>query len=535
MVTASAVNRGVSRIRNLVRVLAEFIGKQPPRPVEYDWFTDAEVAGFDSAVDRGLAKRIDDATWRDLEGKRYLRLVAEGSSILDRQMLFHRLRSGAGSARVRALVELGRRPIGAAIDRVRFALRCIETDVTELFRGAPLTFPAWATRLKVLPYVSGVAALLLFTEYWLLALSLLIGCLLLGAAVHLHFYGAIAKWQAQRAALLAVLRCGLMLVELQRQHRTPLLDEVERQHARLNALIAEFSPGWVARTPGLAQYLNLVALHDFLELLKQSAVVERSRAELLEIYQSIASFEADVCLIEHLASVPNFCWPQVVRGKNLALVDSVNPLLRSATPLSMELRNSGAFISGQNGAGKSTWLRAVGLNLLSARGFGFCYAASASLPSAPVYSSLLNEDSLVEGVSLYMAELARAEELARVAAADGDAVILIDEPFRGTNRDESTAVAAGLLSSLAKRCLVLVSSHNLLLAPLLAKHLTAWRLASDASDRSELRFEPGILLETNGLELMKRYDFDAEVVTNAELVLRWLTGGAAENRLIPEL
>ena len=533
--TANNFDRIVSRVCKLVRVLSEFIGRQPPKPVDYDWFSESEVAGFDTVVNQSSCRRIDDATWRDLEVKRYLRMVAESSSILGRQVLFHRLRTGARSDRVRALVEPGQSPGTETTQRVRFTLRCIETDITELFRGAPLAATGWTTWLGALPYVSGAAVLLLFTQLWLLALGALVGCLLLGAAVHLHFYGAIAKWQAQRAALLEVLRCGLALVELQRRYRTPLLDDVESQQENLNALISKFSPGWIAYVPGVVQYLNLVALHDFLQLQRQAAMIERSRAELLDVYQAIATFEADVCLIEHLATVQTFCWPKACIGKDLTLVESVNPLLPSAVPLSMELRDSGAFISGQNGIGKSTLLRAIGLNLMSARSFGFCYAASAALPQATVYSSLLNEDSLADGVSLYMAELARAEELARVAAAGEDVVILIDEPFRGTNNDESTAAAAGLLSFLAKRCLVLVSSHNLMLAQLLAKHLTPWRVVSRASEGSRLQLEPGLLVETNGLLMLKQYNFDAEVSTNAERVWRWLSDAGTHRSHVPEL
>lgn len=533
--TADDSNHFVSRIARLGRVLSEFIRRQPPKPVAYEWFAESEVAGFDSVVGQVGFRRIDDSTWRDLEVDRYLRLVAESSSILGRQMLFHRLRTGVDSDRVRSMIEQGQIPGGDTTAPVRFKLRCIDIDITELFRSAPFATPRWAAGLGVLPYVSGAAALLLFTKFWLLALIVLIGCLLLGAAVHLHFYGHIAKWQVQRAALLAVLRCGLALVDLQRRNRSPLLDDIERQQRNLSALISRFSPSWIAYVPGLVQYLNLVALHDFLDLQRQAAIFERSRAELLDVYQAIATFEADVCLIEHLTTVQTFCWPRVCTGKTLTLVESVNPLLRSAVPLSIELRELGAFVSGQNGVGKSTLLRAIGLNLMSARAFGFCYAASAALPRAPVYSSLLNEDSLARGVSLYMAELARAEELARVAAAGEDVVILIDEPFRGTNFDESTAAAAGLLSFLAKRCLVLVSSHNLVLAPLLAKHLTPWRVVSSASDGPRLQLERGLLIETNGLQLLKQYDFDAEVSTNAERVLHWLSDAALQSSHVPEL
>lgn len=170
------------------------------------------------------------------------------------------------------------------------------------------------------------------------------------------------------------------------------------------------------------------------------------------------------------------------------------------------------------------------------RGRG-AHAAATCIQSHELSASptVVGQQRLADGVSLYMAELARAEELARVAAGGEDVVILIDEPFRGTNNDESTAAAAGLLSFLAKRCLVLVSSHNLVLAQLLAKHLTPWRVVSRAPGVPRLRLEPGLLVDTNGLRMLKQYNFDAEVSTNAVRVLRWLSDAGTHRSHVPEL
>jgi hypothetical protein len=517
-----------------LRVLIGFVGPQRPRPLAYEWFTESEVAGLDSAVHSAGIERIDDATWRDLEVKRYLRLIAESSSILGRQSLFHRLRMGADAERVRALMELGTRPDDATVQRVRWSLRCVETDVTEVFRDPPAAPPGWPG-VGLVPYVSAASALLLFSQFWLIALLVLVSCVLIGGVIQLHSYRAIAKWQAQRAALLAVLRGGLELVELQRRQPTPLLEDVESQDSVLKGLMRRFSPRWVHYVPGLVAYLNLFALHDFLELRRQAALVERSRAEILTVYRAIADFEADVCLLEHLANVRAFCWPEFSAGKVLVLTEAVNPLLAGAVPLSIELHDSGAFVSGPNGAGKSTWLRAIGLNVLSARAFGFCYATRAALPSGPVYSSIANEDSLADGVSLFMAELSRAERLAHVAGSRQDAVVLIDEPFRGTNFAESTAAAAGLLRFLAQRCLVVAASHNLLLASLLSRHLTPWRVVVDASSKElKLHLEPGQLAAPNGLALLKTYSFDSEVSATAERVFGWLSGSSPGSP-VPEL
>ena len=60
------------------------------------------------------------------------------------------------------------------------------------------------------------------------------------------------------------------------------------------------------------------------------------------------------------------------------------------------------------------------------------------------------------------------EELLALAEEGAPALFLIGEIFRGTNHLESVAAAAAVLHTLAARHLVIVSSHNLVLGPLLA-------------------------------------------------------------------
>jgi DNA mismatch repair ATPase MutS len=171
--------------------------------------------------------------------------------------------------------------------------------------------------------------------------------------------------------------------------------------------------------------------------------------------------------------------------------------------------------------GKSTLLRTVGINLVVARAFGFCYAREASVPALPVYASMQSEDSMLGGESLYMAELRRAKQL--LAAADGPhpGIYLIDEIFRGTNHLESVSAAAAVLEVLAAKGLVIVSSHNLVLAPLLAHRLAP--LCVRVED-GVLVLEAGVLAHTNGIALLAQRGFGAQVEANAGRVFEWLSG-----------
>ncbi|MEO6921503.1 MAG: AAA family ATPase [Collimonas sp.] len=213
----------------------------------------------------------------------------------------------------------------------------------------------------------------------------------------------------------------------------------------------------------------------------------------------------------------------------------VNPLPRNAVPVSIALDGRGVFLSGQNGAGKSTVLRTIGLNLVIGRAFGFCYAASASMSSAPVYCSIQIEDSMNGGESLYMAELRRARELLQASERDAGCVFLIDEIFRGTNQLDSVSAAAAVLHSLAQRSLLLVSSHNLVLSPLLERWLTPLRVERKAGSHDDMFLAPGILVDPNGIALLTSSGFNAEVASKADKVSAWLSDYLSHPKECPNL
>jgi DNA mismatch repair ATPase MutS len=302
--------------------------------------------------------------------------------------------------------------------------------------------------------------------------------------------------------------------------REPLVGDFTGRGARAGKISRSLVRSLVAETvPDVAAYGDWFMLANVRHYFKTLAIVARERGFLRECYWLCADLEADAALARHLRLVQSWCWAARADAGKVELEQGVHPLLDGGSPLSLALDGKGAFLSGQNGVGKSTFLRMLGLNLAAARAFGFCYARTASLPALPVVASMQNEDSLLDGHSLYIAELARAREL--LAAGAGRPVIcLVDEIFRGTNHEESVAAAAAVLDALAARSLVVVSSHNLVLGPLLAHRLDPWRIVRE--EGGGLRMEPGVLGRTNGVALLAQRGFDAGIQRKAERVAAWL-------------
>ncbi|WP_460826760.1 MutS-related protein, partial [Massilia terrae] len=405
-------------------------------------------------------------------------------------------------------------------------LRDADTEVAALlYEGDCAPVPAWAGRTWPLPLAlaASIAAVALTPFAWL-GVAFVLYVLI---ALQMRYHERVQKWKQSVATLRMLLATCWVLGE----------DEAladggfalgREQAGRLDRALSR-GAAWL---PGAQEYGDWFALANVNHYFKSMRRVFAERDFLAACYERCAVLEADVALARHLQAAPRWCWAAASAPDALALDGAVHPLLAGAAPLSIALDGKGAFISGQNGVGKSTFLRTLGLSLATARAFGFAYAHAARLPDLPLYASMQNEDSLLGGESLYIAELRRARELLQAADSGGAAVFLIDEIFRGTNHVESVSAAAAVLDTLAARGLVLVSSHNVVLASLLARWLDPYRIARDAGG---LTLRPGVLVETNGVALLAGQGFAPEISDKAARFAQWLGQRLSEPIAIPAL
>ena len=471
------------------------------------------------------AAPIDGQTWGDLLLDAYSDTLSDGVSIAGRQVLHQRLASGTADADIGArsaqLQALMADP--AALATLHTSLRPLrraEVEVaTTLFEATPPAPPGWITWSALLPValIASIVAVIWSPAAWLAAGTVLFFLL----SLQMRYSREVEAWKLRLDALRMVLATSALLGDA---GRTGFIEFA----APARLLYQQLGRSALTQVPGAAGYADWFALANVKHYFRSAALVFAGRAFLQRCYLACANLEADAALARHLLGRDDWCWSARSDGAALALDGAVHPLMQQASALSLSLAGKGAFLSGRNGVGKSTFLRTVGINLVVARAFGFCYAASATLPALPVHASMRSEDSLLAGESLYLAELRRAKELLAASNSDAPGIFLVDEIFRGTNHLESVSAAAAVLDELAARALVLVSSHNLVLAPLLAHRLDPYFIARAAD--GALTLAAGVLAHTNGISLLAEHGFGARIEQNAARVCAWLgeretTGG----------
>src|SRR5690606_5426398 len=220
---------------------------------------------------------------------------------------------------------------------------------------------------------------------------------------------------------------------------------------------------------------------------------------------------------------PEWTFPEIAEeGPPLVRAEALgHPMLPDATRVANDVvvgpPGTVLLITGSNMSGKSTLLRSIGTNVVLALAGAPVCARSLRLPVLSLQTSIRVADSVVQGVSYFMAQLQRIKQI--VSAADGAAAggppvcYLLDEILQGTNTAERRIAATRVIRHLVDSGAVgAVTTHDLeladeppLRAALVPVHFTETVAEVDGHMRMsfDYRLRPGVATSTNALALMR--------------------------------
>lgn len=244
--------------------------------------------------------------------------------------------------------------------------------------------------------------------------------------------------------------------------------------------------------------------------------LERTRKKLSEGFEekkiSIARFDTFLSM-SFFARLPfGLTYPAVGANPRLSFKSLSHPLIdhNSCVPNDFDFEKSQVLIlSGSNMSGKSTFLRAIGLNQSLACAGLPVFATHLQTFLGEIQSCLRVSDSLDEGLSYFYAEVVRIAEILK-RTENHSSLVLIDEIFKGTNNRERILAAQFIAQQLLTRdSLSILSTHDLELTEL----ATQYPRIDNAhfSDRVEgdkmtfdYKIQKGPCTSTNALQILKR-------------------------------
>ena len=234
---------------------------------------------------------------------------------------------------------------------------------------------------------------------------------------------------------------------------------------------------------------------------------------------ALGDFEALAALGTVSHDNPAWTFPSLDPASDrLSATALAHPLLPSSTRVANDVTvgppGTLLLVTGSNMSGKSTLLRAIGLNAVLAQAGAPVCAEHLTMPLVELRTSIRLADSLERGVSLFMAELERLKEIvdaARASVRERPLLYLLDEILHGTNSAERRIAARAVLGQLVKAGAIgAVTTHDLALAAegelatvSVPVHFTE-QIGGDGSAPMtfDYRLRPGLATSTNALRLL---------------------------------
>lgn len=167
------------------------------------------------------------------------------------------------------------------------------------------------------------------------------------------------------------------------------------------------------------------------------------------------------------------------------------------------------IITGANMAGKSTFLRSLGVNWLLAMNGMPVFAESLRLSVFPLFTSMRTTDDLTRGISYFNAELQRLGSLIDFCSCHDNTLIILDEILKGTNSADKLAGSRLFLEYISgRRVTGVIATHDLELS-LLAEsrpdcfHNYCFEIELGSDVTYSYRMTPGVARNQNATFLLK--------------------------------
>lgn len=276
--------------------------------------------------------------------------------------------------------------------------------------------------------------------------------------------------------------------------------------------------------------LQVLLLWDWQVLLALERWQRRAGAHVRRWMDALGEVDGLAALAAVSCDHPAWSFPEV-RDDGEHVIEAAalgHPLLppTSCVRNDVTVGPSGTFllVTGSNMSGKSTLLRAIGVNVVLAQIGGPVCATRMRLPRVAAETSMRVSDSLERGVSHFMAELRRLKGVVDAArrgtTGRGRPVLyLLDDVLHGTNSAErQIAVRRVIRYLLQARAIGAVTTHDLSLAdtedlrragrPVHFQETVAAGEDGEPVLSFDYRLRPGLATSTNALALLRAVGLD---------------------------
>lgn len=363
------------------------------------------------------------------------------------------------------------------------------------------------------------------------AFNILPGAFLLALFVHMMVYGKYGN-------AISVVQSKVSRADSEMRSYASLLGKIEESRLaspRLAALRRELEQDGVSSSEAMHRLSRLLVKLDYrlhwifmitLGVLlfwdfKMVHRMEKWKSRFASLaprwLEVVGEMEALTSLATLRYNNPNWTFPTIANGYFSMNGQEVgHPLIaqsqRVANTFEVSEHERVLLLTGSNMAGKSTFLRTLGVNMVLAYAGSAVCAQRFEVSYVPLRSSMRITDSLVENTSSFYAEIKRLGEIVQAVKAGEKPFLLLDEILRGTNSNDRHIGSRALIDLLVEYGVCgIIATHDLTLAEAKSTYpeaLTNYHFDVQVDANDELFFDykvkTGVCTSLNASILMRK-------------------------------
>ncbi|QEC42107.1 hypothetical protein FSB84_10560 [Pseudobacter ginsenosidimutans] len=206
--------------------------------------------------------------------------------------------------------------------------------------------------------------------------------------------------------------------------------------------------------------ISVTKISEFDHLLKS-----KYNQQVMEILHFVAELDVNMA-VAAVAVSKEYTWAKALPKEDnvFRAIDLRHPCIDKAVGnnIAMQASSNVIFLTGANMAGKSTWMKTIGISMYLAH-IGFPIAADSMDFSVRegIYSSINVADNIALGYSHFYAEVVRVKNAADATRTGKHLLLMFDELFKGTNVKDAFDGTLAVTEAFSEyvNCLFIVSTH----------------------------------------------------------------------------
>ncbi len=475
---------------------------------------------------------LSDKTCNDLDFQELFMFLDRTNSKIGQQFLYNRLRTIEAGSEKSEFEDDFIRYIEVNPDKrveMQYLIERLNKSgtyyITSLFQDEYQNKPKWFFMVPILAFTNILALLLLPFNFQLIFVFTVVS--LINIVIHLWNKKTLYQYSGSIPQLLVLNDVARKLykndfckkIDPSLPDSIKVLDKIKRRMAffKLESMLdGDFAVFFWA----FMELLKSLFLIEPLMLFEVLKVLNTRKIQVENVYNFVGNVDVLISISSLRNGLENYCIPEVTKsGNSIIAKDVYHPLIIDCIKNSITVEDKSILLTGSNMSGKTSFIRTIGLNLITGLTLNTCFAEKMRIPRVRIFSAIRISDNLLNDRSYYFEEVLTIKEMINNCKNDKSNLFLLDEIFKGTNTVERISAGKAVLSSLSKdRNIVFVSTHDIELADLLADEYDLYHFSEIVDNKTvdfDYKIKSGKLKNRNAIKILQLNDYPESIIEEA--------------------